>query len=465
MIDPLILKTMLSLLKQLPVELMGMNVLGYLSMQDIAMLERACGSKKSHLFFLDLIPYCSPVVLPTIEQSYTSVINWFVNRQCKIRSLMLRLPGDNPCLHAMNLKVEYFDLHLESLVTIETLKPVQEQSIACIINCLYVNGNQKKEVIKQLCVCTGNIEKLKIKYSNNCMDWLTVDILLKWKLKEIYLRQLFISNPIITLIVQTCRELSSIDLDTYNIDDTTVIEIAKNCPKLETLVLHSSNQLTYTSLLALSERGLPLKELYIIHIPNIPIADIARRCSHALSCTRHLHTCNLTRNGKYASIFIPYLTGLTNLMLGSYGHEYLPLLIQYCNKLTNIAVYDTVYTVSDILSLCRANPLLLHLYWFYQVEFTDTALIELIHACPHLHILDFISKTEITDIGILALSEHCPQLQELTINKCDKVTEAAVLQLLQRCRKLTRLYVSSSSLSEETWTQLDSNIQKRVSRW
>ena len=51
-----------------------------------------------------------------------------------------------------------------------------------------------------------------------------------------------------------------------------------------------------------------------------------------------------------------------------------------------------------------------------------------------------------------------------SIRECIQVTETAVLQLLQRCRKLTRLEVSSSSLSEETWTQLDKNTQKRVSR-
>ena len=38
---------MFNLLEDLSVELMGVNVLGYLSLKDIIMLERACGSKKS----------------------------------------------------------------------------------------------------------------------------------------------------------------------------------------------------------------------------------------------------------------------------------------------------------------------------------------------------------------------------------------------------------------------------------
>ena len=44
---------MINLIEHLPVELVGTNVLGYLSIKDIVMLERACGSKKTHhLYFL-----------------------------------------------------------------------------------------------------------------------------------------------------------------------------------------------------------------------------------------------------------------------------------------------------------------------------------------------------------------------------------------------------------------------------
>ena len=48
---------MLSLIENLPMELVGTNVLGYLYLKDIVMLERACGSKTSHQLFLDMIPF------------------------------------------------------------------------------------------------------------------------------------------------------------------------------------------------------------------------------------------------------------------------------------------------------------------------------------------------------------------------------------------------------------------------
>ena len=159
------------------------------------------------------------------------------------------------------------------------------------------------------------------------------------------------------------------------------------------------------------------------------------------------------------------MTGLTSVHLDYYSHSYIPLLTQYCRKLTKIVAIYYQCHVTDILSLCCANPLLQELSCCFRCGFTDTVLIELIYACPHLHALYLPYETAITDLGILALSEHCHQLQWFNVKNCKQVTEAAVLQLLQSCRKLTRLEVSSSSLSELTWTQLDRNTQRRGSRY
>ena len=458
------LEIMLNLIKNLPVELVGTNVLGYLTIRDIVMLEQACGSKNSYQQFLYWVPYSSPVVLPSRNHKSTITLNWFAKRLCRIRSLTIELPGDNPDLHVKNLQVNNFDLQIHFGTTTEKLKPLLANNMGFKVRNIDITGNQNRDVIEQLSACTSNVEQLRISHSGNCMDWLTADILSRWRrLKEIELKEEAVTTLLISSIVQTCSELTSIKLYSITVDDAAVFQIAQHYPKLEILQLMTSN-ITWTSLLALSEKRLPLKVLDVPCIPNIPTADIAKRCSHALSRIRYLNTGDFNRNGQDVTILIPYITGLTSVAVRYYNDTYIPLLTQHCHKLTKIAVNDIACSVSDILSLCCANPLLEDLRYFPYGGITDTILIELILVCPHLHTLWLPNETDITDIGILALSEHCPQLRQLTLYNCDQVTEAVVLQLLQRCRKLTRLWVSSSSLSEETWTQLDKNTQKRVSR-
>ena len=452
---------MINLIENLPMELVGTKVLAYLFIKDIVKLERACGSKEAHQVFIEFLPHYSAVVLPSSKHRNISLLEWFSKRRCKINSLDIILPGDNPELHIKNLIVENLDLHIHSMLTLDNCKQLLENSIVCKVQSIDIEGKQNKEVMEQLSACTGNVEKLHTINSENINCWLSADILSRWKLTDIYLSEETITPALVLCIVQTCSELTRIKLYSGNIDDSVVI--AQHCPKLEILELSRYCRITYNSLIALSDYKLPLKELIVLSIPNIPTADIARRCSHALSCIRHLSTNDLGQNGQDANILIPYMAGLTSVRLDNYCYSYIPLLTQYCHKLTKIYVYFANFTVSDILSLCRANPLLQELNC-RSVGFTDTALIELIHACPHIHALKLPFETDITHIGIIALSVHCPQLQWLDVRYCIQVTEAAVLQLLQRCHKLSSLHVSGGSLSKETWTQLDKNKQNRVSR-
>ena len=304
--------------------------------------------------------------------------------------------------------------------------------------------------MKLLSIYTPNVEKLCITSVHNRSKWLKSSLLTRWRLTEIVFMGSLVKKSLILSVVQRCSALTSIKLKSENIDDAAVIAIVHHCPNLERLSL-SSNTITWTSLLALSEWGLPLKTLHLSYIPSIPTADIARRCSHALSCMRSLSTSFLHSNRHLAHIIISYMTGLSTVYLNCPFYSYIPLLTHHYHKLTKIEVLCAGCSVADILSLCRANPLLkvLRIRCKGSCGITDTALIEFIHACPHIYTLDFPYETNITDIGILALSEQCTVPQELSIVDCKQVTEAAVLQLLQRCRQLKQLFVSKLSLSAE----------------
>ena len=99
----------------LPVELIGSDVLGYLSLKDMVMLERSCGSKKFHQLFLTWIPFSPPVVLSSFKHNNKLVLDWFAKLYCRIKSLFVWVPwvpGESPVLPVQNLQVEYYDLHV-----------------------------------------------------------------------------------------------------------------------------------------------------------------------------------------------------------------------------------------------------------------------------------------------------------------------------------------------------------------
>ena len=333
------------LFENLPLDIVSSQVLGFLSIRDIVMLERSCGSRKSHKLFLNLIPYSLPVILPFSKQKNISLLKWFAKRRCKIETLSLFIPGDYPCLHVKNILVGKFELLLDSNITMEeNCKRLLENNICVNLNLLVIIGNQNMDVIQQLSAYTKNLKKLLICRSDNCIDWLTFDILTRWKLKTISLSGFTLTTNFVLLLVQTCTELTSIRLDSSTVDDAVVMAVAQHCPKLETLILSSNCTITDNSLLALSERGLPLEKLDINPIPNIPTADIARRCSHALSCIRDLRTNNM--HNIDAHLYLPYMTGLTTLSIYEYFHSFIPLLTQHCHKLTCLST--PTYTLYPI---------------------------------------------------------------------------------------------------------------------
>ena len=52
------------------------------------------------------------------------------------------------------------------------------------------------------------------------------------------------------------------------------------------------------------------------------------------------------------------MTGLTTVELEYCCRRYIPVLTQYCHNLTTIKVSDERISVSDIMSICRTNPML-----------------------------------------------------------------------------------------------------------
>ena len=104
--------------------------------------------------------------------------------------LDITLPGDNPGLHVKNIKVNELDLHIQSNITMESCESLLENDMVGKVRSVNIKGNQSKEVMEQLSVCTGNVKQLTIRSSSNFKNWITVDILSRWKLSEIEISSL-----------------------------------------------------------------------------------------------------------------------------------------------------------------------------------------------------------------------------------------------------------------------------------
>ena len=151
---------MLNLLEELPLMLVGTRVLNLLSLSDIVVLERACGSKKTHQLFLDLIPLRPSFELPSSKHKDISCLEWFMKTGCNIKYLNIHLPGYNPAFHS--LQVDEVELHLQSNVTMEDCKPLFENNLSSRIRSIHVFGKYNKDVIEKLSIFAGNVEKIDI---------------------------------------------------------------------------------------------------------------------------------------------------------------------------------------------------------------------------------------------------------------------------------------------------------------
>ena len=201
-----------NIIERLPNHIVGYSILSYLGLCDIVRLERACGSKESHQLFLDQISYRPSVLIPSTKFPDISLLKWFGNRRCKLKSLSVSFHFNGSAFHLKNLEVEELYLHLESNITIEDCKIFLERNLGYLVKTITISENPNNAVMEQLSACTENVNTLNIVCADNNNNWLTADVISKWKLKEIVISSSAATISLITLIVQTCTELTSIKL-------------------------------------------------------------------------------------------------------------------------------------------------------------------------------------------------------------------------------------------------------------
>ena len=250
----------------------------------------------------------------------------------------------------------------------------------------------------------------------------------------------------LTAFAEKCPQLEELSLNCHQLTDQSVIALAQHCSRLEKVKLEC--KYTAASLIALSERGLPLEELII---PRIPIrsAEIAAQCAHALSRIRELHTYCYSSNVDHLLYLIPFMTGLRVLDLSNSEdhllvshllllHGYFAgleiIFIRAESSITPIQLCEIVAMCMQLHTLDISNPTCV----------SDALLVELARSFPHIQEVTLYSSGKVTEEGVLALAGHCRQLRELVLGGTT-VNKETVSQLVQHCRRLTSLYVQNTT--------------------
>ena len=492
---------MLEYLIQLPFEVLGQSMLGFLELIDIIQWENAAASHESQHFLREILPYCPPIVVKSDEsfEWHKTSIHWFNKRRCHVE--FVRINIDLMCeVDFEHSVLDNIELYFKTGTSLHHCKPLNDPNLNRRNTSVKIKGKQYPAVIEVLFSLLSSVRSLEIENSNNLSQWIEHikklrpcmrELLISYNNTDIktileycpYLEKLSLiseycesksSNILqtiashcprlrslnkylsyhtsaeciadLTAFAEKCPQLEELSLDCEQLTDQSVIALSQHCSRLKKLELLWSH-ITATSLIALSERGLPLEELSVPMIP-IPSAEIAAQCAHALSRICKLNTYRFGVNIDTLLYALQYMTGLRELDLNSSeDHLFVPHLLlllqgQCCTDLESLTIGSdssiNSQQLSELVALCPQ----LHTLEISKPTCTSNALlVELARSCPHLQKVAVYSSSEVTEEGVLTLATHCRQLREIDIPNI-ACTEETVRQLAQSCRHLIQLVTS-----------------------
>ena len=327
---------MLEYLTQLPCEIFGENILGFLELIDIIQWENAAASRKSQQLLRAILPYCPTIVVSDswyrVKLNHI-VCNWFTNRRCRVQ--FMRIPIESLCEVNFDNNVLYdITLCLKEKESLKDIVSLNDPNISNKITKLDINGKQEAAQMEVLFSLLSNssVHSLDIQYSNlsqwmehikqigPCLRELTINyvstvvtqlttiteycpylekLISDYWLKgnqHNFLQRLASNCPHIrsitiwldyssntdavadlTAFAEKCPQLEELSLTCRQLTDQSVIALAQHCSRLKKLEL-SKCTLTAASLIALSERGLPLEELVIPRIPDSSVKYTPHLC-------------------------------------------------------------------------------------------------------------------------------------------------------------------------------------------
>ena len=501
---------MWELICNLPSHLVRDHVVRLLDLHDIVQLDLAVVDAPSRLQLHALLEHFTVAVLES--QKLGSQINealvWLYKRNCKVSLLKLNLDKISPDLSGFP-QIDKCEMNVPKTLSSSRIE-LFHSDIFTNVHKLQLGGDE--ETAEVLFRKLPNVSSLEVVGSGEGQELLTA-LQCGWHITSLKLCNLVISLPIVEAIAcngahleelalftttsvgdpnallrglaNSCRQLRQILLvqnntDVVHVNDTGVIALAEHCPLLENVSLSFSSLtdssvvslaqhckrlkrlsvssgvlLTYRSLLALSECGLPLESLSFPVVP-IPEAQLPR-CAHALSHIDSLST----------PPTLPALRLMTSLTSVNYHLDrhpapaeavYAELRAAQCSTLKSLCFNNRI-SGALLAALVQQNKNLIGVIFSCPVCDEDLAL--LAPSAKHIKVMFILEEcVNVTDAGLLALSEHCWQLQTLYISSCSQVTEAGLARVIEGCHQLTSLDISAACMSQETALRLRAQRRK-----
>ena len=422
-------------LKMLPSILVGQSIFSFLDLESIVRLETAVASIERVQTVRSFLTYFTKedVVKVNIPEEITK-LKWLQVHDYPIAKAIVHLDKINSTFETNTIKgIELIGLNSNISTELHYLPATCYEKIVSVC----FDGDQDVDIMENLFSRLIHLSEVSV----NCRPegWI-LSIL-----RGLH-RRLGNNVPVEKVRISLCgyREGS-------------VAEIAKYCPRLQSLTLRFP--IAEDSLLALSRHCPLLKKLKIDCILRISTEQSAALCAPVLSCIQTIQTPYIIGQEDddvtdYV-MAVPYLTGLQAVIGGSrLDNVLLPLISQHCLQLECVAILLNSTTTSDqLLQLAQNCPHLHSIFLSCSITITDDLVIGLAERCPILQRLVLQSYRGIhavTDASLLALSEHCPQLCELGFHNCMQLTEAAVLQFIHICKHLHILKLPLACLSEDT---------------
>lgn len=249
-------------------------------------------------------------------------------------------------------------------------------------------------------------------------------------------------------ILKYLKNISELTLDNKNLNlsDKLLIEISKQCTKLESISLKSCNFLTIKSLTSIFKNCPLLKKLDLsgCNIRNNYLSVIT-------NFSRGLDYLNL--NGCPFLDDVCLINFVKNFPIKNFKYKY--------NININYYTYESIIESSviqgtfnfiesvdfspfhfyDFQILANRLPNLNEIEIRHYFDKTEK-LIEFIKNYPNLKVLNLEGSKKLTDDDLISIINNCPNLFELNISGCSKLTNK-ILETIFNCKQLKKINFGS----------------------